>query len=111
MLAKLPALHEGHSPIVLQNAFHDAVEAIEAHAGSLDEASVIMDGSAVPVAKVIEAMLVCTDLVPIRTRGVLEVLAGRLGPEPHGLDTFGSGARLALHYCAAVHRAPHGPVA
>jgi hypothetical protein len=99
--ARLPVLHDGHASIILQNAFHDALETIEADPRAIEEQYVAVEGSAFAVRDVIASMLGCTDLVARRTRDVLEVLIARTGSTPAAgkLESYGDCARFAKRYC------------
>lgn len=95
--AKLYVLHDGHASIVLQNAFHEALEMIEANAGTSEEQFVGVEGHALPIAEVIATMLECTDLVPRRTRDVMDILASRIGSSKSdtGVGSYADCARIA----------------
>lgn len=101
MPMKLPALHDGHSPITLQQAFHEALEAIETSPDAIHRHRVSVEGRCFPVTEVVSAMRDCTDLVPMRTSDVLAVLARRLdAPAPTGrTHTYGDWAGLVQRYC------------
>lgn len=100
MPGRLPQLHDGHSPIALQNAFHDALEAMEAASQRLDEEIVWVEGAPFAVMEVVAAMRGCTDLVPLRTRDVVDVLRRRMegAPAPAKLDSYSGCAALAQGY-------------
>lgn len=70
----LPELFEGHAPITLQNAFHDALEALEAWMPGEGEPVVALGGRAVPIDCLFSVMTRCTDLLPRRTRAALETI-------------------------------------
>jgi hypothetical protein len=93
----LPELYEGHAPITLQNAFHDALEGLEEWKEGSEEPRVVVDGVIVPISHVLVGMSACTDLVPLRTRGVLEGIIDRdaVCAAAGGL-VFADAARLAM---------------
>ncbi|RRH87859.1 hypothetical protein EH240_35620 [Mesorhizobium tamadayense] len=101
---KLPALHDGHSPITLQQAFHEALEAIETCPDAIHRHRVSVEGRSFPVTEVVAAMLDCTDLVPMRTSYVLADLARRFdAPAPTGrTHTYGDWVGLVQRYCQNI---------
>ena len=100
MSTKLPALHDGHAPITLQQAFHDALEAVEGFPDDKSGQIISVEGHNFAITDVIAAMSGCTDLVPIRTQDVLTTLARRIdAPFPGSLKTFGDWAGLVQRYC------------
>lgn len=92
----LPELYEGHAPITLQNAFHDALEALEDWKEGSKEPCVAVDSFIVPISHVLVGMSACTDLVPLRTRGVLEGIIDRDAVCRGGGLIFADAARLAV---------------
>lgn len=100
MSPKLPALHEGHAPITLQQAFHEALETIADSPGNGSGQFISVDGHNFTVIEVMAAMAGCTDLVPIRTHDVLSELARRIdAPSTSGLKTYGDWVELVHRYC------------
>lgn len=95
----LPELYEGHAPITLQIAFHDALEALEEWEDGIKEPSVAVEGWHFPISRIFAHMSVCTDLLPSRTRDVLEIIFNKGSvPAPGGL-LYADGAELALPLC------------
>ena len=86
----LPELYEGHAPITLQNAFHDALEALESWLPG--------EGFEIPTVRVLNAMTRCTDLLPRRSRSILESITGTPAAIAEGA-TFADGAHLAMPIC------------
>lgn len=66
MLRLLPALHEGHAPIYLHQAFEDALDAFSAWSRDEAEPSVLFDGVDIPISRVFGRMRQCTDQLPER---------------------------------------------
>ncbi|WP_353643254.1 hypothetical protein [Mesorhizobium sp. WSM2239] len=95
----LPELYEGHAPITLQNAFHDALEALEEWKEGSEEPRVTVDGVVVPISHVLVGMSACTDLLPLRTRGVLEEIIDRDTIRAAGGLIYADAARLAMASC------------
>ncbi|RUT99379.1 hypothetical protein EOD23_25205 [Mesorhizobium sp. USDA-HM6] len=96
-----PELFEGHAPITLQNAFHEALEALEEWSEKADEPLIPIHGVAMPISSVFVRMSDCTDLMPLRTQGVLEAIIGRDLVRASGRMLFADAARLAMPLCAA----------
>ncbi|PSJ64925.1 hypothetical protein [Kumtagia ephedrae] len=98
----LPGLHLGHAPIALHHAFHETMEALETWAPGEPEPPVFVDGRRFAATAVLAGMIDCTDLVPLRTRDVLQVLARSMpsGPTVESGDTYGRWAALLLSDCA-----------
>ena len=71
----LPDLHQGHAPVTLHLAFHEAVELFEEWSEAAEEPAVSVEGNAIPISDVFAKMLGCTDLMPLRTRDVLNAIA------------------------------------
>ena len=98
-----PDLFEGHAPITLQNAFHEALEALEEWGGKDkdEEPLVPIHGVAMPISSVFVRMRECTDLMPLRTQGVLEAIIGRDLVRASGQMLYADAARLAMPLFAA----------
>jgi hypothetical protein len=94
----LPNLFEGHAPITLQNAFHDALEALETWQAGEEEPLVAVDGFEVPISHLFARMSACSDLMPRRTRALLETIAGAT-PAPAGGPLFSDGVTLVMPLC------------
>ncbi|MDX8496153.1 hypothetical protein [Mesorhizobium captivum] len=96
-----PDLFEGHAPITLQNAFHEALEALEEWSEKAEEPLIPIHGVAMPISSVFVRMSDCTDLMPLRTQGVLEAIIGRDLVRASGRMLYADAARLAMPLCAA----------
>lgn len=103
-------LHQGHAPITLHQAFHDALDALDAleTGGGSNEPAVVVEGCAVPVTAVFGAMLECTDLIPFRIRESINAVlaAAHESSLVDSGDIYARGARLMLSHC----RKAYGPV-
>lgn len=95
----LPELYEGHAPITLQNAFHDALEALEEWKEGSGEPRVAVNGGTVPISDVLVGMSTCTDLIPLRTRGVLEGIFDTGAVRAAGCMIYADAANLAIALC------------
>lgn len=98
MTRLLPALHEGHAPIYLHQAFSDALDAYEAWEHDMSEPLVEFEGQSVPISSVFGRMRSCSDLLPIR---ILEDVAAVV---PERLLVFGE-EQLTYADAARVLRA------
>ena len=96
MLTVLPDLHQGHAPITLQNAFHDALERFEEWQPDRNEPAVAVEGPCVPISSVFQKMLDCTDLLPLRTAATLKAIASLDDSVAAATHTYSQGARLML---------------
>lgn len=96
----LPELYEGHAPITLQNAFHDALEAIESWLPGEREPGIFLNGIEVSPIRIVSKMLACTDILPRKSRSVLEAMAGSGSGLADGAN-FADGARFAMQMCRA----------
>lgn len=102
----LPELFEGHAPITLQNAFHDALEALEGWMPGEGEPAVALGERALPVSRLFTVMTQCTDLLPRRTLAVLEsILAGKRAGISDGA-VYADAARLVRPVCLQRQRTP-----
>lgn len=77
----LPPLYEGHAPIILHQAFHDALEAFEGWAVGAPEPSIHFEGSPVFISAVFGRMRTCTDILPIRTLDAVRDIVGASASE------------------------------
>ncbi|WP_315918193.1 hypothetical protein [Mesorhizobium sp. SP-1A] len=93
----LPGLDEGHAPIALQNAFHDAVEALEDWVDG-EEPEVRIEGAHYPISMIFTHMRACTDLLPHRTRDTIETIVDR-NVLRSGAGLYADGARIVLPLC------------
>lgn len=95
----LPELFEGHAPITLQNAFHDALEALEEWKEGSEEPLVAVDSFNVPISHIFARMSTCTDLLPLRTRDVLETIIDKGSFRATGGSFYADGAKLVMPLC------------
>ncbi|PWJ83863.1 hypothetical protein C7441_10722 [Pseudaminobacter salicylatoxidans] len=96
----LPPLHEGHAPILLHQAFHDALEAYEEWTLEAPEPFVEFEGNVVSVSAVFGRMRSCTDLLPVRTLDIVREIVGHAAPElPEDDVTFAHAALLLRALC------------
>lgn len=70
----LHPLHEGHAPIVLHNAFQDAIDAFEDWQAGSPEPVVKVDGKDVLISAIFRRMWKCTDILPSRVANAVEDL-------------------------------------
>jgi hypothetical protein len=96
----LPDLFEGHASITLQNAFYDALEALEEWGDRGDEPLISVNGVDVPISEFLRTMGTCTDMIPHRTLSVLEAIVGREMVRASGRMLFADAVRLAMPLCA-----------
>ncbi|MDK1374042.1 MULTISPECIES: hypothetical protein [unclassified Sinorhizobium] len=95
----LPELYEGHAPITLQNAFHDALEALEEWEEGNEEPVVAVEGRGVPISRIFAHMSACGDLLPLRTRDVLESFVDKGSFRASGGSLYADGAKLVMPLC------------
>ncbi|MDX8482353.1 hypothetical protein RFN28_28415 [Mesorhizobium sp. VK24D] len=95
----LPGLFEGHAPITLQNAFHDALEALEEWRESEDEPFVKIHDIPVQISDVFVRMSGCTDLLPLRTRDVLGAIVGMSVVRAADRILYAEAAKLVIPLC------------
>ena len=95
----LSELYEGHAPITLHNAFHEALEALEAWEEGNEEPLVVVDGRKIPISHLFAHMCDCTDLLPRRTRDVLESIVDGRSFRASGASLYGDGAQLVIPLC------------
>lgn len=98
----LPELYEGHAPITVQNAFHDALEALEEWKEGNEEPRVPVDGFNVPISHIFARMSTCTDLLPLRTRDVLETIIDKGSFRASGGSLYADGAKLVMPLCVEL---------
>lgn len=89
MTRTLPALHEGHAPYHLHQAFSEALDAFEDWLPGQPEPTVLVEGRNVPISAVFGRMRTCEDLVPSRVADVVFsiILVGSL-PVSENLLTY-----------------------
>ena len=111
MTRLLPALHEGHAPVHLHQAFSYALDAYEAWISSLEEPQVEFEGLMVPISSVFGRMRTCSDLLPIRVLGDIEaVVSQRLFSGGGEAATYADAARLLRALCVERLRDLERPV-
>lgn len=76
----LPALHEGHAPFYLHQAFSDALDAFEDWLPGQPEPKVELEGREVPISAIFGRMRTCFDIMPSRLADVAVSLAGTITP-------------------------------
>lgn len=101
MTRTLPALHEGHAPYYLQQAFSDAVDAFEDWLPGRPEPRVEIEGRNVPISAIFGRMRSCFDLMPGRVADVVcgLVEAGTLTPSEGRHVTYANAAMLLRARC------------
>lgn len=72
MSSLLPPLHDGHAPIYLHHAFHDAVDAYEDWTSESVEPSVQVNGKVTRISVIFRRLWNCTDMVPRHTLDALK---------------------------------------
>ena len=92
----LPALHEGHAPITLQQLFREALDAFVDWDTETTEPLVTFEGRIYPISDAFEAMRGCTDIMP---HNLLGDITERLtkpweGEGPLDTMTFSTAARV-----------------
>ncbi|MDX8481951.1 hypothetical protein RFN28_26330 [Mesorhizobium sp. VK24D] len=97
---QLPALHEGHAPVMLHGAFDEALEAYQGWAPGTDEPQVGFEGRMIPISSVFGRMRTCTDILPWRIEGDVSALLGcpAIG-NGEGPSTYADAARLLRALC------------
>jgi hypothetical protein len=97
----LPALHEGHAPIFLHNAFQDALDAFEDWAAGAPEPVVDCDGQPSPISSVFGRMRTCTDVMPVRVLGDVQAVLKDPKGELFGdaQPTYAEAARILRAHC------------
>lgn len=100
MMRLLPALHEGHAPIYLHQAFEDALEAYAGWSMGESEPTVLFEGREIAVSHVFGRMRQCSDLLPERmlleVRDLIEAEGWTL---PDGVVLFADAAFVLRALC------------
>ncbi|GLS28337.1 hypothetical protein SAMN04488498_11596 [Mesorhizobium albiziae] len=100
MTRLLPALHEGHAPIYLHQAFADALDAYEGWERGMTEPLVELEGVSVPISSVFGRMRSCSDLLPVRIlEDVAAVVPERLFAFGEEHLTYADAARVLRALC------------
>ncbi|PBB83503.1 MULTISPECIES: hypothetical protein [unclassified Mesorhizobium] len=73
---QLPALHDGHAPVMLHGAFDEALEAYQSWAPGTDMPQVEFECRTVPISSVFGRMRTCTDILPWRVQSNVSALMG-----------------------------------
>lgn len=76
MTRTLPALHEGHAPFHLHQAFADALDAYEDWLPGQPEPVVLLDARNVPISAIFGRMRTCFDILPSRLAAIVEGIVG-----------------------------------
>lgn len=95
----LPELYDGHAPITLQNAFHDALEAFEEWEEGNEEPLVAVEGRAVPISYIFAHMGACTDQLPLKTRAVFETIIDEGSLRALAAPLYADGVKLVMPLC------------
>ncbi len=92
----LPALHEGHASIILQNLFRDALEAYDDWGEGMPEPVVSFEGKVLPIGYVFDRMKSCTDIMPANMIGIVTdgLTKPWSGDGPLDEMTFSTAARV-----------------
>lgn len=107
MTRVLPALHEGHAPIFLHQAFQDAIDAYEDWKPGMTEPSVEFEGKLVPISSIFGRMRTCNDILPVRSlEAVRSVVGDPEGELDGGEVTYAAAAFLLRALCLGRLRAP-----
>jgi hypothetical protein len=95
MTRLLPPLHDGHAPIVLHQAFDEALDAYEDWNLNALEPEVELEGRAVPISSVFGRMRTCTDLLPSRILDSVKAVVGEGAlDDGEGQTTYAEAAAL-----------------
>ena len=94
MTRTLPALHDGHAPFVLHQAFSDALDAYEDWLPGQPEPRVQLEMRKVPVSAIFGRMRTCYDILPSRLSDLVNSLvgAGVVVPAEGGQVTYADAA-------------------
>ncbi|HWK15528.1 MAG TPA: hypothetical protein VNS02_14105 [Rhizobiaceae bacterium] len=68
MTRVVPALHDRHAPISLQDAFLDAVEAFEGWQQGQDEPAIAFEDKLIPISSIFGRMRTSDDIAPEKVR-------------------------------------------
>ena len=100
MTRVLPALHEGHAPIHLHQAFSDALDAYEAWGLDVAEPTVRFEDRDVPISSIFGRMRTCFDILPERVLGaVTDVVGDAFAPAGAGQITYADAALVLRAMC------------
>lgn len=99
MTRLLPALHEGHAPIFLHQAFEDALEAFETWGLNDSEPFVEIEGNRVAISSVFGRMRTCSDILPIRLVDLAIDVVGRQADIDDGDITYAQVAIVLRALC------------
>lgn len=96
----LHPLHEGHAPIILHNAFQDAIDALEDWELGRDEPVIDVNERQVAISTVFRRLATCTDILPARTLAVVEdLLPLRSAEFKVGASTYADAAYSLWQLC------------
>ncbi|EBX4817138.1 hypothetical protein DRY87_26320, partial [Salmonella enterica subsp. enterica serovar Newport] len=76
MTRTLPALHEGHAPFHLHQAFADALDAFEDWLPGQAEPTILVEERQVPISAIFGRMRTCDDLLPARLTDIAVAIIG-----------------------------------
>lgn len=103
---QLPALHEGHAPVMLHGAFDEALEAYQTWPLGTDEPHVEFEGRTVPISSVFGRMRRCTDILPWRIEADLAAIVGSASTSnANGPATYADAAHILRALCVDKLRA------
>ncbi|MEI2297388.1 hypothetical protein [Ensifer sp. MJa1] len=109
----LPALHEGHAPITLQNLFRDALEAYDDWGEGMPEPVVSYEGKLIAISEVFDWMKPCTDIMPANLIGIVTDRLNKpwSGDGPLDEMTFSTAARvMSVMTRRQLHRFGRGSI-
>lgn len=98
----LHPLHEGHAPIVLHNAFQDAVDAFEDWQAGSPEPVINVYGKDVLISAIFRRMWKCTDILPSRIANAVQDLLLPTQAEAFTADSsvYADAAHILWELCA-----------
>lgn len=100
MTRVLPALHEGHAPIHLHQAFCDALDAYETWGLDIAEPAVPFEDRTVPISSIFGRMRTCFDIMPDRVLGaVTDIVGDAFAPAGNGQLTYADAAVVLRAMC------------
>ena len=105
MTRLLPALHEGHAPIQLHQAFSDALDAFTGWNESTPEPCVDFDAPSVHISSVFGRMRTCTDLLPIRLLEEVEAISNSTLSPSERPALYADAARIMRAICVQRRKA------
>lgn len=92
MTRTLPALHEGHAPFHLHQAFSEAIDAYEDWLPGQPEPSIALEGRDVPISAIFGRMRTCFDILPARLADIVTDIVGTIVPAGGNQITYADAA-------------------